>query len=36
VAGVIKGGVNRVILCTDGNFNGGLSGPQELEELITE
>jgi autotransporter-associated beta strand protein len=36
VAGFIKGGVNRVILCTDGDFNVGLSSPKELEELITE
>jgi len=31
----IKGGVNRVILCTDGDFNVGISSPQELEKLIT-
>ncbi|HEY1052632.1 MAG TPA: VWA domain-containing protein, partial [Prosthecobacter sp.] len=36
VAGFIKGGVNRVILCTDGDFNVGLSSPEELETLITE
>lgn len=36
VAGFIKGGVNRVILCTDGDFNVGVSSPQELEGLITE
>lgn len=32
----IKGGVNRVILCTDGDFNVGVSSPDELEKLITE
>ena len=31
----IKGGVNRVILCTDGDFNVGVSSPKELEKLIT-
>lgn len=30
----IKGGVNRVILCTDGDFNVGVTSPQELEKLI--
>ncbi len=30
----IKGGNNRVILCTDGDFNVGVSSPQELEKLI--
>ena len=35
VAGFIKGGVNRVVLCTDGDFNVGVSSPQELEKLIT-
>ncbi|WP_395739455.1 von Willebrand factor type A domain-containing protein [Prosthecobacter sp.] len=34
VAGFIKGGVNRVILCTDGDFNVGVSSPDELEKLI--
>ncbi|MCF7789982.1 MAG: von Willebrand factor type A domain-containing protein [Prosthecobacter sp.] len=34
VAGFIKGGVNRVILCTDGDFNVGVSSPEELEKLI--
>lgn len=34
VAGFIKGGVNRVILCTDGDFNVGTSSPEELEKLI--
>ncbi len=32
----IKGGVNRVILCTDGDFNVGFSSPKELEKLITQ
>ncbi len=36
VAGFIQGGVNRVILCTDGDFNVGISDPAELEGFITE
>jgi len=36
VAGFIKEGVNRVILCTDGDFNVGVSSPEELEKLITQ
>lgn len=32
----IKGGNNRVILCTDGDFNVGVSSNNELEDLITE
>lgn len=36
VSGFIKGGVNRVILCTDGDFNVGISSPEELETYITE
>ena len=32
----IKGGVNRVILCTDGDFNVGISSPEQLEKLIAE
>ncbi|MCB1276997.1 VWA domain-containing protein, partial [Prosthecobacter sp.] len=35
VAGFIKEGVNRVILCTDGDFNVGASSPDELEKLVT-
>ncbi|CAN5873567.1 hypothetical protein BH11VER1_BH11VER1_30290 [soil metagenome] len=31
-----KEGVNRVILCTDGDFNVGISSPDELEKLIKE
>lgn len=30
----IKGGNNRVILCTDGDFNVGLSSDDELEHMI--
>jgi Ca-activated chloride channel family protein len=29
----IKGGTNRVILCTDGDFNVGVTSPAELERL---
>lgn len=36
VASFIKDGVNRVILCTDGDFNVGVSSPEELEKLITK
>jgi len=32
----INGGNNRVILCTDGDFNVGVSSQQELESLIKE
>ncbi len=32
----IKGGNNRVILATDGDFNVGMSGDNELEALITK
>ena len=32
----IKGGVNRVILCTDGDFNVGVSSADALVQLITE
>jgi len=32
----IKGGNNRVILCTDGDFNVGVSSDDELERLIEE
>ena len=31
---LVKGGNNRVILCTDGDFNVGVSSPTELESLI--
>lgn len=30
----IEGGNNRIILCTDGDFNVGTSSPAELEKLI--
>ena len=36
VANFIKGGINRVILCTDGDFNVGVTGPGGLERLIEE
>lgn len=32
----IDGGVNRVILCTDGDFNVGVTGDDELVQLIEE
>ena len=32
----IRGGANRVVLCTDGDFNVGVSSRDELERLITE
>lgn len=32
----IKGGINRVILATDGDFNVGLSGTDQLEKFISE
>jgi len=34
--GFIKGGNNRVILATDGDFNVGMSSDEELEKLIEE
>ena len=33
-ANFVRGGVNRVILCTDGDFNVGTTGLGELERLI--
>ncbi|MEO0529104.1 MAG: von Willebrand factor type A domain-containing protein [Planctomycetota bacterium] len=30
----IPGGVNRVVLCTDGDFNVGLTGTEELAQLV--
>ena len=30
----VPGGVNRVILCTDGDFNVGITGPRDLQQLI--
>lgn len=32
----MKGGNNRVVLATDGDFNVGVSGDNELEDLITK
>jgi len=32
----IKGGVNRVILCTDGDFNVGVTGTDELVQVAEE
>jgi Ca-activated chloride channel family protein len=32
--GFVTGGINRVILCTDGDFNVGVSSDGELERLI--
>src|SRR5260221_8280942 len=34
VANFIQGGTNRVILCTDGDFNVGITGRDELTRLI--
>ena len=34
IARFIKGGANRVILCTDGDFNVGVSNPGELTRLV--
>jgi autotransporter-associated beta strand protein len=36
VDGFIQEGINRVILCTDGDFNVGISDPAELEKFIAE
>ncbi|MBI2194758.1 MAG: VWA domain-containing protein [Planctomycetes bacterium] len=36
VSSFIQGGVNRVILCTDGDFNVGVSSEGELVRLIEE
>jgi Ca-activated chloride channel family protein len=36
VANFIPGGVNRVILCTDGDFNVGVTNPGDLVRLIEE
>ena len=36
IAAFIPDGVNRVILCSDGDFNVGVASPEELEKLITE
>lgn len=31
----VKGGVNRIILCTDGDFNIGVSDDEELKAMLT-
>ncbi len=36
ISSFISEGVNRVILCTDGDFNVGVSSPETLEQLINE
>ena len=36
VRNFIKGGVNRVLLCTDGDFNVGVTDPAELTRLIEQ
>lgn len=36
VENFIQGGVNRVILCTDGDFNVGVTSPGELERIAAE
>jgi Ca-activated chloride channel family protein len=33
--GFIEGGINRILLCTDGDFNVGVSSTKELEAMIT-
>ena len=33
---IIDGGINRVILCTDGDFNVGITGQDELVRMIEE
>lgn len=35
-ANVVEGGINRVILCTDGDFNVGVTGPAELTRLVEQ
>jgi len=35
-AGFLEGGFNHVVLCTDGDFNVGISGTDALVELIEE
>lgn len=35
-ANLIKGGVNRVVLCTDGDFNVGVTSTADLERLAEE
>lgn len=33
--GFVAGGINRVILCTDGDFNVGISDPAQLKDFIS-
>lgn len=35
-AGFIEGGINHVVLCTDGDFNVGVTSTQDLVDLIVE
>jgi Ca-activated chloride channel homolog len=35
-AGFIEGGINHVLLCTDGDFNLGLTANEDLVQLITQ
>lgn len=35
-AAFVEGGINHVLLCTDGDFNVGVTGTDSLEELIVE
>jgi len=35
-AGFVEGGINHVVLCTDGDFNIGISDPDQLVALIEE
>ena len=35
-ANLVQGGINRVILCTDGDFNVGVTGEGDLTRLISE
>lgn len=32
--GFIKGGVNRVLLCTDGDFNLGVTDPKQIQTMV--
>src|SRR5688572_24914619 len=34
--GLVKGGINRVVLATDGDFNVGVTSPSALVDLVTE
>ena len=35
-AGMIEGGINHIVLCTDGDFNLGISDPDQLVALIKQ